>query len=217
MLSEGEDRRFYTSREQNSTSLSSSTSPLPLLTCTACGIPCHAIIPNPILSDANRAHQSNPKTRALHLHQHRVVESNAPKTHATTVYALSHLAPSEWMGSPHLFFSRATRVGYLNNTPAGTVSDALPSKHFSFAGCVGPINGDRGHARAWWVEKGYNRPLTRNYTRECAMSEYEDRMSRSVFMLISAWVKVQICFAGHVWIGRVHAHDDVGRHGLPGF
>lgn len=37
-------------------------------------------------------------------------------------------------------------------------------------------------------------------------------MSRSSFLLLSAWAKVQIFFAGHVWIGRVHTHDDVSRH-----
>lgn len=45
-------------------------------------------------------------------------------------------------------------------------------------------------------------------------------MSRSVFLPILAWVKVRICFVGHVRIGRAHADDDVGvcgRRVWPGY
>lgn len=152
--------RFYTLREQTSTSISSSTSPLLLLTCTVYGIPCHAIIPTRPISQTQRPG---------HCTCISIAWSSQTHPRHMQLYALPLPASSEWTGSPPSFSHALTAwIIYIIHT-AGATSDALPSKRFSFAGCAGPIDGGKGYAGAWWVEKGYSRSLTRNYTRECTM------------------------------------------------
>lgn len=85
---------------------------------------------------------------------------------------------------------------------SGATSDALPSERIPFAGGVGPIDEVEYMPGPGGWRGGVGRTPS-------IVSYYRSSVPQSVFLRISDWAKAQICSAGDIRIGRVHADDDV--------